>query len=826
MRRAVTLLALAVAGCNGSGLGPKDVELTINVQAAVTDADVASVRSLDIAALGTNMAVMTYPLSRPLARTERIAVHFPAAMGHVTVSVLARDDQQGVVMRGVTGDIDLELGTGPHPESVQLVPPQTGAHAPSGIQLAPPTYSMFTGQTLQIGILGGEMVTWAASDGGSIDDQGVFTAPATAGTFHAVATSLTYPTDHASATLNVLANGITVYAGQLGGIGSVDGTGSDARVNQPWGSVLAGSILYFTDGGQEVRKADLNTGEVSTIAGSPDRAFTLDGTGAAANFCGPTGLAFDGNHTLYVAEICAPGIRTVDTITGKTTTLAGTVGMYGTMDGTGAAAQFRAPLGLAFDAANHLLYLGEDQSQLIRTIDVTTGVVTTIAGTANTAGFADGPAAMAKFNDPMNLVLDGGALYIYDARNLKVRKLDLGAKTVSTVASNVAASSMGSAGPGKVSLGNPLRTLDLASGTITPLLNGQNQMIYDWYNSVTAAADGTFWAGAIQKIVHYDTAAAKEIVLAGVDHQWTETEGPRAVAGISSFNNFTVRAADGTIYGRDNRIWRLGSDGKIVNVSGGSNGQVVGCDAGMAFGSDGMLYALDRCNQTIVRIDVDHGGTFGVYAGKANNGGYADGPVASALVSSPNEITADGNKLYFTDGNNHVIRAIDLSTNTVSTIAGTPGMCGYLDMPGAMAKFCNPQGIAADGAGNLYVLDNNAVRKIVISGAVVSTFVANNGNGYVDGPSGTAKLWGPRALTFDPTKKYLYFTENANDTIRRVEMATAIVSTVAGAPGKTQVAEGPLPGAINQATAIHFAATGELLVAVPRENSLLQIRLP
>ncbi|MGZ3429340.1 MAG: hypothetical protein ACXVCV_21965, partial [Polyangia bacterium] len=136
------------------------------------------------------------------------------------------------------------------------------------------------------------------------------------------------------------------------------------------------------------------------------------------------------------------------------------------------------------------------------------------------------------------------------------------------------------------------------------------------------------------------------------------------------------------------------------------------------------------------------------------------------------------------------------------------------------------QGIVADGAGNLYVTDNNSIRKIVIATAAVSPLVANNGLGFVDGPSGTAKLWGPSRMTFDAAKKYLYFTEDGNDAVRRVEMATGIVSAVAGGPGKSQVIEGALPGSINQPGVIRFAPTGELLVVVPRESALVQIRLP
>src|SRR5207248_259123 len=145
------------------------------------------------AVTGADTAVMTYPLTRPLARAERMIVHFSSAKGQVTVSVLARDEQAMVVMRGASPSVNLE-SSGPHPTSATLLIPATGAHSASGIELAPPSFTLFTGQSLLLASKN-EMVTWSATDGGAVDDSGMFTAPATPGTYHAVATSVLYPTD-------------------------------------------------------------------------------------------------------------------------------------------------------------------------------------------------------------------------------------------------------------------------------------------------------------------------------------------------------------------------------------------------------------------------------------------------------------------------------------------------------------------------------------------------------------------------------------------------------------------------------------------------------
>jgi DNA-binding beta-propeller fold protein YncE len=227
-----------------------------------------------------------------------------------------------------------------------------------------------------------------------------------------------------------------------------------------------------------------------------------------------------------------------------------------------------------------------------------------------------------------------------------------------------------------------------------------------------------------------------------------------------------------------------------------------------------------------VRFDVATG-LYTDFAGARNQSGSTDGPLANARFFTPEDITADGNKLYVADGNNHTIRVIDLGSKMVSTLAGMAGVCGYADMPGTAAQFCAPHGVVADGKGNLYVSHNNSIRKIVIAGAVVSTVAGGPGSfGYKDATGAAAQFWGPNKLALDKAGKYLYLTEYGVDTVRRVELSSTIVSTVAGAPGRSQVVEGALPGGINQGAGIAFLPNGDLLVAVPRENSIVQIRLP
>ena len=805
--RTLVWIALVVAGCNGPGLSGKDIELSVDVQADVFNSDVNSVRTLELAAVGADSGTMIYTLTRPLLRHEQIIVHFPSARGHVTVTALARDSGSLVVMRGASNDVDLGSGSGAHPAMLTMVPPPAGPHVASGFEVAPASFTLFTGQSLELASKS-EMVSWSASDGGTIDDSGLFTAPSTAGTYHAVATSAMYPTDRASVTLNVLADGIALYAGTLGGVGSVDGNGATARVNQPHSLVSRGSAIYFADNGNELRRFDPMTGDVSTLAGRADYSLTVDGSGAGAAFAGPSGLAFDGSFTFYVADAGCPCIRAVDHDSGQVTTIAGAAGMYGTTDGTGAAAQFRLPIALAFDPAKKLLYVGEENAHTIRTVDVTSGKVTTIAGVADMAGFADGPAAMAKLENPTQLVLDGDALYFYDQRNFKLRKLDLGTMMVSTVTSMQQTVAMASGGAGKLVLSQPLRIFDVGTGTTTQFLGTDKQPFYDYYNSILPAGDGTnFYLGSVGDIQHIDVVAGVRTSIAGFQLPWQETLGPRATARIDSLNSIAVRS-DGTISARDNRILRIDPPGTVAAVTVTAN-QVVNWDGGMTFGSDGALYACDGNLNTHLSASTS------TTAARRRNGPASPAwplmPTAhSRTRASPSRTTSPATAASSTSATATTTSSAS-STSRRGWSRRSPAARGCAASPTCPARrraSADPQGIVADGAGNLYVADNNAVRKIVIERRRRLGAGGEQRARLRRRPERHGQAVGPLPHDLRRREEVPLLLRTGNDAVRRVEVATGIVSTVAGGPSKPMVIEGALPGSINQPGGARLRADG------------------
>ncbi len=212
---------------------------------------------------------------------------------------------------------------------------------------------------------------------------------------------------------------VTTLAGN-GTAGNQNGTGSAATFNQPVGlAVDASGNVFIADYINHLIRKITPAGVVTTFAGSGTPALT-DGTGTSASLNGPIALAFDAAGNLIVSDYLNHAIRKI-TPAGVVTTIAGN-GTAGHVDATGAAARFNRPSGIVADATGNI-FICDAQNNRIRKI-TSTGVVTTLAGSGN-AGSAEGVGTAAEFNYPMGLCADfaNNTLYIADFGNHRIRKL-------------------------------------------------------------------------------------------------------------------------------------------------------------------------------------------------------------------------------------------------------------------------------------------------------------------------------------------------------------------------------------------------------------------
>lgn len=255
---------------------------------------------------------------------------------------------------------------------------------------------------------------------------------------------------------------VSTFAGN-GTMGKVDGTGTDAHLAEPFGLAFdASGVLYVTDGGDFrritsdatvttwansihmgrgiavdssgvpfvasafhhlIRKVPAQF-SVENVAGGPgsggSNAGFADGTGRASMFNHPMGLAFDGDGNLFVADSKNHRIRKMTPGT-VVSTVAGS-GTAGGADGTGTAAQFNEPSGMALDAAGNL-YIAEAKGYRVRKMNLVTGVVSTLAG-SGTAGFADGRGTSVRFGTLGGVAVDAeGYVYVADYGNHRIRRI-------------------------------------------------------------------------------------------------------------------------------------------------------------------------------------------------------------------------------------------------------------------------------------------------------------------------------------------------------------------------------------------------------------------
>lgn len=208
------------------------------------------------------------------------------------------------------------------------------------------------------------------------------------------------------------------------------------------------------------------------------------------------------------------------------------------------------------------------------------------------------------------------------------------------------------------------------------------------------------------------------------------------------------------------------------------------------------------------------------YAGNGT-AGLQNGQPPAAEFSLPSDVAIDGNgDVFISEQGNNVIRAV-MTSGQVITYAGN-GSIGYKDGAAASAEFNDPQGLAIDVAGNLYVADagNNVIRMISTTGQV-STYAGNGTPGYKDGANGSAEFNRPMGLAIDKARN-IYVADYLNNVIRKIS-AGKMVNTYAGNGSQGENNSAAATSTFNAPAGVALDGAGNLFVADQANNAIREI---
>ena len=575
--------------------------------------------------------------------------------------------------------------------------------------------------------------------------------------------------------------------------------------------VLGGAAIMPAKAVDNVLVRCARVQSVRLLAGAVAPTLGRDGLGQDAQFVSPAGLARDGQGNVYVADRLNHTLRKISPL-GQVTTLAGTGGVAGSTNGMGTEARFNEPSGIALDLRGNLL-VTDTGNHTIRHI-TPEGEVTVLAGKPGESGTADGIGGNARFNEPIGIAIDprtGDAL-VTDAGNHTLRRI---------TASGVVTTEAGT--PGRA--GTPGSTT--SSDRLAAQFNAPGALVADREGVIHVADTGNH---VIRRI-----AEGKVTVLAGIPDksgapdQGLERQEKGAPCAKAHFNSprGLLLDSDGTLLVADTgghvirrirqtngtctvtlRVGEPDEPGAEDTVAGGEPPRF-GTPVGLLLDLSGNLIVADESSGTIRRVTASN--VVSTWAGKAEQYGHVDSADGKPLFNQPGGLALDEDgTLYVADTGNDAIRVIkphgslsstgqaNQASTTVSTLAGQPeALPGLVDGSGRAARFDRPSHLVWHKTWGLLVSDsgNHAIRRVTSDGNVITLAGAPDENGqgdYKDGPGAAARFDTPQGLALSPDGQILYVADSGNQVIRRIQLATGVVDTLAGVAGEYGSQDGGL----------------------------------
>ncbi|NOT61416.1 MAG: hypothetical protein HOP19_14455, partial [Acidobacteria bacterium] len=546
------------------------------------------------------------------------------------------------------------------------------------------------------------------------------------------------------------------------GSGGDGGPATQAAINRPYALLLdeAGNLLITE--ANRVRRVDIATGLITTIAGGAEGGPANGDGGPAtqATLNNPTALAFDRAGNLFISESGASRIRKVDKATGIITTFAGN-GLQEfpgiPPDGKPANQTALTPLSIAFDPAGNLFVATGNAT--VRRIDAATNLVTTVAGGGTGAPF-DGTPALTAAIQPYGLAFDTSGQLLMGGPNVIHRLAPLRLADTTPPVLTVTA-------PATTPRINATAPFISLAGKVTDnrgvaYVSWRNERAFSGIASQFPAGATDWQIGTVPLAV-----GLNNVFLTAWDNEGNSTTlklevtfTPARVARTNVGQSFANRPEGD-----------LGDGGAAFRAT-LNNPQALALDA------QENLFIADTGHQRIRK--VTRAGVISTVAGNGERGFSGDGaPATQAALNDPSGVAIDAaGNLFIADTGNHCIRKV-APDGTITTVAGN-GLAGLSGDggPGRSATLNSPTGLALDGSGNLFIADtgNHRIRKLTAVGMISTVAGSLAGFAGDGGPATTARLAFPNGLTFDASGNLL-IADTSNNRIRKVTPA-GVISTL------------------------------------------------
>ena len=617
---------------------------------------------------------------------------------------------------GVTGTIDTIAGTGepgysgdggPAREALVGFPAAVAVDGQGNLYIPAGTVvRKVDPMTGTISVVAGTGERGHSGDGGPATEARLFAgelAVDAAGNLYIAGRYRIRKVDGATGTISTVAG-----TGERGFDGD-GGPATEAQLGEMRGLAVDGSgSLYVVDyGNDRIRKVDGATGVIDTIAGNGESRYSGDGGPAIeAGLSRLEGVAVDGTGNLYLADWYR--VRKVDGATGTIHSIAGT-GERGHSGDGGPAAEARVGLveGVAVDGAGNVYIAAHNR---IRKLDAATGMIDTIAGGRQVDNFL---AMFGKLSRPRGLAVDGfGNIFIADYGNNRIRQSSLSAGWITTRAGMGEGGDSGDGGRAtRARLAFPVGVAVDASGNIyiADTYNHRIRKVEAGTGTIsTVAGTGLFGFGEDVG----DGGPASQAMLAHPHDVAVDVAGNLYIADRGGSRIRKVDAATGTI------STIAGTGGRFGHGYGGDGGPATEAKLrfpiGVAVDGAGNVYIADVLNSRVRKVDASTG-TISTIAGTGRFGYSGDGgPATEAMLAHPEGVAVDtSGDVYIADTLNFSIRKVDACTGTISTIAGT-GMIGNSrdGGPATEARLGPLRDVAIAGNGRIYLSDgfNHRIR--------------------------------------------------------------------------------------------------------------------